>query len=160
MKFLKIFVSVFFLFFLYFLLSILTTDSYIQYDRPSKEALSQKDSLYYKNYEIIIKNSELYNTYFKDNFEIILDDLIYEKSYGMFYLFKHKISIQDKLWIAFLLKKDFNNTYFKISYDGGSNFTSLFADRIGLEISKSKKGCLIKILSKKNEEVFDILVKW
>lgn len=145
--------------FLYYYISILSTDSFIQIDRPSKESLPKNHNLTYDNYDLIIRNELIYKKYFKDNFEIIIDNYTFEKSYGMFYLFKHKITLEDDIWIVFSVKNKISETSFKIKY-GEVESSSLFGDRYGLKLSRDNKECLIKILTNKDEEVFDILINF
>lgn len=157
MKFFKRILILIALIVFYYFISILSTGSFIQIDRPSKESLFKNDNLINDNYDLIIKNEIIYTKYFKDNFEIITDDYTFEKSYGMFYLFKHKITLENDIWIAFLVKSKINETLFKIKY-GEVESSSLFGDRHGLKLSKDSNKCLIQILTNKDEEVFNILI--
>jgi hypothetical protein len=60
---------------------------------------------------------------------------------------------------AFVMKTEINETLFKIKYEDAQS-TSLFGDRGGSKIEKEKKRYLIKILTNKNDEVFDVLISW
>lgn len=158
MRFFKGILSILVLIVFYYYISVLLTDSYIQIDRPSKESLPKKHNLIYDNYDLIIKNEKIYTEFFKDNFEIILDKYTFEKSYGIFYLFKHKITLENDIWIAFIMKSEINETLYKIKYDEVES-SSLFGDRNGLKLSKDNDKCLIRIFTNKDEEIFDVLIK-